>query len=77
MSLAAERANAARWIASKVTSTGFTDTEAASHWGELTLRLEDCRSEGAEELAILEWRVEMEHRLSVRLAHAPLERTSP
>lgn len=44
----------------------------AELWAELTDELDNCRSEGARELAVIEWRRDVESRLTTRLLHAPL-----
>jgi hypothetical protein len=74
MSLAAEHANAARWMnaqAARLPETALPNLSL--HWADLEDRIEGSRSEGAAELAILEWRAEMEQLFAVRLAHSPLE----
>jgi hypothetical protein len=78
MTFNAELAAAARWVSAAVERLPLEQRpDVAVAWGELIDTLEDCRSEGSKELAILEWRAEMEERLSTRLLHAPLLTHNP
>jgi hypothetical protein len=72
MSALAERACAARWLSSRVPAY-LSDEEACGLWGQLSLELEDARSEGAEVLMILNWRKDVEAFIATRLLHSPLE----
>jgi hypothetical protein len=57
VSLNAELAAAARWISAAVERLPENARpDIALEWGELMDTLEDCRSEGSKELAVLEWR---------------------
>jgi hypothetical protein len=70
----AELANSARWLAAKVRQTpALTDARAESYWRELEHELKNCRSAGAKELAIIEWRERMDERLAAHLLHARLQ----
>lgn len=71
MSLAAEKAAAARWIGSDRVrrELGISDTEAAELWGRLEDELEDCRSDGSRELAVIDWRARL---IGSRMLNAPL-----
>jgi hypothetical protein len=74
MSYRAELAGAARWAKATAERLPLEHRpDMALEWSELMDRLEDCRSEGSKELAIIEWRAEMAERLSGGLLHSPLE----
>jgi len=47
--------------------------DLAAEWSILEDEIDAARSEGAAELALIEWRERVEGRLSTRLLHAPLE----
>jgi hypothetical protein len=73
MSFNAELAAAARWISAAVERLPHEHRpDVAIEWGELMDTLEECRSEGSKELAIIQWRAEMEERLAVGVLHSPL-----
>jgi hypothetical protein len=73
VSLNAELALAARSmnaVAERIPEAARPDLAAL--WGELMDEIEDCRSEGAAALAVIEWRRRVERDLSNRIVHAPL-----
>lgn len=47
--------------------------DLAAEWSKLEAELDRARSQGARELALVEWRHDVEGRLSTRLLHAPIE----
>jgi hypothetical protein len=73
MSFNLELAAAARWVSAEAERLPENARpDIALEWDELIDTLEDCRSEGTKELAIVEWRADMEERLFTRLLHTPL-----
>lgn len=76
MSLAAEMAAAARAMnAHAARLPAERRPDLAELWAELTDLVEDCRSDGAAVLAVIEWRRDVEAKLATALAHSPLEAT--
>lgn len=74
MSYRAELAAAARWVKAAAERLPVEHRpDIAADFGALMDTLEDCRSDGSKELAIIEWRAEMAERLATGLVHAPLE----
>ncbi len=65
MSENAEKAGAARWLASQI-GPGLSDPRAAELWAQLEERLEDCRSAGSRQLELTLWKREIQARLAPR-----------
>lgn len=74
MSLAAEKAAAARALAARGRKLRIPDQDLAELWGEFTEAIEETRSEGAAILAGVEWRRTLDERLA--RPHSPARRAA-